>query len=406
MVSNDDGIEHHEDILKSQLLAAESMWDLLAVLTRVYAGEENKELDKAISDARWAVVKDLLHPDKRNFLPFELSIPTPGNLLPDYIQWSNYYMQHVLRRIAAFSKWWRPSKDIIEIIVKQLWESEVSDNPDEIIQLPELLKQFAIRCRELGNSRLQLAAFAESCRGDDESDFTATLCKIIWIQLLKFEKRVHRVRFCGSILSFILSPPEMNGSATSPPVASKSSGTNWIWGPNSAPTTTQPAKPQPTVELQQPSPSANSRKDRTRTAVLLTFAVVSVCLECGDEQRFPSDRVKKDVRYMEREIDFYCTEFLRWTSVSLHCDVIVAQALYTLGALLLERNSTEFPIIFRSLNDRLEVSVKNLHDNLPAIPTPKEMTSTNANASKNRALERRRRRLQSKIIELRCCVSL
>lgn len=255
----------------------------------------------------------------------------------------------------------------------------------------------------------------------------------IQIQLLKFEKRVHRVRFRGSILSFILSPPEMNGSATSPPVASKSSGTNWIWGPNSAPTTTQPAKPQPTVELQQPSPSANLRKvsyplrgrglhlcisvltihrkfaliqERTRTAVLLTFAVVSVCLECGDEQRFPSDRVKKDVRYMEREIDFYCTEFLRWTSVSLHCDVIVAQALYTLGALLLERNSTEFPIIFRSLNDRLEVSVKNLHDNLPAIPTPKEMTSTNATASKNRALERRRRRLQSKIIELRCCVSL
>lgn len=48
MVSNGDGIEHHEDILKSQLLAVESMWDLLAVLTRVYAGEENKELDKAM----------------------------------------------------------------------------------------------------------------------------------------------------------------------------------------------------------------------------------------------------------------------------------------------------------------------------------------------------------------------
>lgn len=37
------------------------------------------------SDARWAVVKDLLHPDKRNFLPFDLSIYTPGNLLPDYV---------------------------------------------------------------------------------------------------------------------------------------------------------------------------------------------------------------------------------------------------------------------------------------------------------------------------------
>lgn len=82
------------------------------------------------SDARWAVVKDLLHPDKRNFLPFDLSIYTPGNLLPDYVTrpskfslllkkfagvlivmyWYRFYMHHVLKRIAAFSKLWHPSK--------------------------------------------------------------------------------------------------------------------------------------------------------------------------------------------------------------------------------------------------------------------------------------------------------
>ncbi|EGZ16056.1 hypothetical protein PHYSODRAFT_506929 [Phytophthora sojae] len=47
-VSNGDGIEHREEILESQLLAAESMWDLLAVLTRVYADEENKEGGEAM----------------------------------------------------------------------------------------------------------------------------------------------------------------------------------------------------------------------------------------------------------------------------------------------------------------------------------------------------------------------
>ncbi|GMF50023.1 unnamed protein product [Phytophthora fragariaefolia] len=146
-----DDIEYREEILESQLLALESSWELLAVLTR--------------------------------------------------------------------------------IVVKQLWRTDPSDHPTEDVELPKFLKQFAIRCKELGNSRLQLAAFVESSCGDDEIDFTTTLCRIIWT----------------------------SGTVSSPPTVSKQSGTDWNWGPKNI--SGQQPKAQE-VGSQQDSASAHSAKVR------------------------------------------------------------------------------------------------------------------------------------------------
>ena len=135
-------------------------------------------------------------------------------------------------------------------------------------------------------------------------------------------------------------------------------------------------------------------QERMSTAVLLTFAIVGVCLECGDEQQFPIQRSDKDIRYMEREVDFYCKEILRRVSRKPQCEVLASQALYTLGALLLEKSSSEFPAVFWGLNDRLEFSMKQLLAN--SCVFPKQSAETKANAIKARDMDRRRRRFQSK----------
>jgi hypothetical protein len=112
-------------------------------------------------------------------------------------------------------------------------------------------------------------------------------------------------------------------------------------------------------------------------------------MECGEEQQLPINRANKDVRSMEREVDFYCKEILRCTSRKPECEVLVAQALFTLGSLLLGKNSTEFPTIFSSLNDRLKASVENLPTNPLVSSTPKQ--STGVITVKTRDLKKRGR---------------
>lgn len=73
------------------------------------------------------------------------------------------------------------STEVIEIILRQLWNNDIPHHPDEIIELPQLLKQFITRCKELGNSRSKLAAFAGEVN-DDTPDSTTVLCKIIWVR--------------------------------------------------------------------------------------------------------------------------------------------------------------------------------------------------------------------------------
>ena len=130
-------------------------------------------------------------------------------------------------------------------------------------------------------------------------------------------------------------------------------------------------------------------------AVLLTFAIAGVCIECGDCQHFPVQRSDKDVRYMEREVDFYCKEIFRRTSNTLNRAVLASQALYILGALLLEKNCTEFPAVFRGLNDRLESPMKILQAS-PSLAIPKRPAATRLNTAGRHDLHKSRRRLQRK----------
>ncbi|KAL4100485.1 hypothetical protein PRIC1_008277 [Phytophthora ramorum] len=380
--TDENDIELREEVLESQLLALESTWDLLTVLSRVYIDEGVNGREDTLADARWAVVKDLLHPETRDFLPFQLSNPQP-----DYQQCADTYKQHVLKRIEVFSKKWNPNKDIIEIILRQLWESDSSNVPDDILELPQLLKKFVSQCKELGNSTTQLTAFAETII-DDELDSTTALCKIIWIQYLKLEKRVHRRRFRSFILNVIPSTVDiMENSTVALPgqAAAKSTETNWIWDPKQRTRVeAQPVKPSPGRALHQPRTTPATGKELIRTTVLLSFAVLDICKECGDEQRFPTNRAEKDVRYMEREVNFYCNEILRWSAGKPACEVLAAQALYALGSLLLEKNSTEFPVIFRGLNEKLVSAVKNRQAN-PVV------TPGGTNAFKTRELEKHHR---------------
>ncbi|KAG4048035.1 hypothetical protein PC123_g16639 [Phytophthora cactorum] len=392
--------EDCDEVFESQLLALEATWDLLAILTRIYAEPDDDKHEEAVCDAKWAVVKDLLQPGKLNFLPFNLSPSQSTNPQSDYRHHANLYKQHVLKRITTFSKQWLPSKEVVELILRQLWGNDVPHHPDDIVELPHLLKQFTSRCKELGNARLRLAAFVGE--HNDDGDTTTSLCKIIWIQLLKLEKRVHRSRFRRSVLNAITDTPDKEQvptgnvlSTSAHQTASNASEKNWNWGPkHRTPVSIHPVQ-RPEVPLQRSPISSGIEKERMSTAVLLVFAVVGVCMECGDEQYFPIERPDKDVRYMEREVDFYCKEILRWTSGKPECEVLVAQALFTLGALLLEKNSTEFPTIFWGLNERLESSVKKLQANPLVSPTPKQSAGTRANTIKTSNLDDRRQRLQS-----------
>ncbi|RLN48425.1 hypothetical protein BBJ28_00000083 [Nothophytophthora sp. Chile5] len=98
---------------------------------------------------------------------------------------------------------------------------------------------------------------------------------------------------------------------------------------------------------------------------------------------------EKDIRYLEREVDFYCKEILRGTTGRPACEVVAAQALYVLGSLLLEKKSNEYAIIFWGLNAKLESSVKDLQ-------------AVASIAVKPRDQERQRRLLQSKSFSPHC----
>ncbi|CAH0486829.1 unnamed protein product [Peronospora farinosa] len=400
-------IENCNEVLKSQLLALEVTWNLLAVLTRIYADNHDNEHEEAVlssdgCDAKWAVVKDLLHPGKQDFLPFEVSDREWTSLQLRYRQFADVYKQHVLQRIALFSDMWLPCKEVIEIILRQLSDNDVVHHPDNIVELPQFLKQFITRCKELGNSRPSLATFATETSFDNP-DSTTMLCKIIWIQLLKLEKRVHRSRFRRSVLSAIPDVPDNDDNSTSSIDArsvsaqqillKRKSGMDWSWGSQQQTSANIQPADQPMAVSQRAPTSSEVEKKRMSTAVLLTFAIVGVCLECGDEQQFPIQRSDKDIRYMEREVDFYCKEILRRISRKPQCEVLASQALYTLGVLLLEKNSSEFPAVFWGLNDRLESSMKNLHAS--SCVFPKQSAENKVNAIKARDMDRRRRRFQS-----------
>ncbi|GMF17634.1 unnamed protein product [Phytophthora lilii] len=100
---------------------------------------------------------------------------------------------------------------------------------------------------------------------------------------------------------------------------------------------------------------------------------------------------------MEREVDFYCKEILRWTSGKPQCEVLTSQALFSLGLLLVEKNSTEFPIVFWGLNGRLESSMKHLEDHPVVMPKPSQTAESSVNTAKFRDMISRRRRDQGKL---------
>ncbi|KAL3670215.1 hypothetical protein V7S43_004528 [Phytophthora oleae] len=375
--TSNSNTEDLNEAFESQLLALDATWDLLAVLTRIYAEADDGKHEEAVCEAKWALVKVLLQPGERDFLPFNLP-PT------DYRRHSDLYTHYVLRRFITLSRNWHSSKDIIELILRKVWVSDAPHYPGDIAELPQFLKQYLSRCRKVGNGRAKLAAFAGEC--DDDGDITASICKIVWIHLTKLEKRAHRRRFCGSVLSVIPDTPNNEQAPASSALANslppqKKSGTDWNWAKQHATAVANPVKQ--VGEAQQRShTTCGVGKERMNTALLLTFAVVGVCLECGDEEQFPIERPDKAVRNMEREVDFYCKEIIRWTSGKPECEVLAAQSLYILGALLLEKNSTEFPTVFWGLNERLEASVRNLQANSVAPAIPKQSVGTTTDEEK------------------------
>ena len=73
------------------------------------------------------------------------------------------------------------STDVVETILRLLWRDHaVPLNSEDVVELPMFLKLFITHCKDLGNSRPKLAAFAGEASYDDE-DQTAMLCKIIWV---------------------------------------------------------------------------------------------------------------------------------------------------------------------------------------------------------------------------------
>ncbi|KAK1941280.1 hypothetical protein P3T76_007146 [Phytophthora citrophthora] len=356
--------ENRDEAFESQLLALDATWDLLTVLTRIYAESDDSKHEEAVCEAKWGLVKGLLqlHADKRGFLPFDLP-PT------DYA-------------------------DTMELILRRLWASDAPRYPGDIAELPQFLKEYLSRCRKIGNGRAQLAAFAGEC--DDDGDIAASICKIVWIHLLKLEKRVHRSRFYNNVLSTILDTPDKHhgpalSALTNPQPPQKES--DWNWGKTQHTTVvTNPVKQ--VGETQQRSNSAcGVGKERMKTALLLTFAIVGVCLECGDEEQLSIERRVKDVKNMARDVDFYCKEIIRWTSGKPEYEVLASQSLYMLGAFLLEKNSAEFPPVFWGLSEKLEASMRNLQANGIASTLPKKQ-AVGTNTDK----EKRHMRFQSAAI--------
>ncbi|KAG1713109.1 hypothetical protein DVH05_000835 [Phytophthora capsici] len=372
--------ENRDEAFESRVLALDATWDLLTVLTRIYAEADDGKHEEAVCEAKWGLVKALLQPGvlgKRDFLPFDLHVPPT-----DY---ADLYTHYVLKRLTTLHRLWHPSKDIVEIILRRLWANDVPRYPGDVAELPQFLKQYLSRCRKVGNERAKLAAFAGEC--DDDGDITASICKIVWIHLLKLEKRVHRRRFYSAVLSAIPDSshnqqvPASSVLTNSQPPQQKS-GTDWNWGKTTATAVANPVKQ--AGETQRSHAACGVGKERMNTALLLSFAIVGVCLECGDEEQFPIERPDKNVRTMERDVDFYCKEIIRWTSGKPECEVLASQALYMLGALLFEKNSTEFPTVFWGLNERLEASMRNLQASGAVSVIPKQLVGTSTEKEDSR----------------------
>ncbi|TDH68439.1 hypothetical protein CCR75_006658 [Bremia lactucae] len=376
-----------DETFRSKLLALEATWDLLAILSWIYSEPDAERHEEAVCDAKWAVVKDLLYPNKLLFLPFEAPLNQSINLQLEYCQCVDRYIQHVLKRITTFSKRWHPSTDVVEQILRQLCGTHALHFPHIIIfELPRLLKQYISQCRDIGNSKARLSAYAGENNNDD--DLTSNICRIIWIQLLKIDRRVHRSRFRRSVLNAIPQSSDIERNSTQIELlvpnqlrTCKSSEKDWHWA-------RKPDKLMNTAPVQQSQESQPLsliiKQEQLSTAILLVFGVVGICMECGDNNYFPIERPDKDVRYLEREVDFYCKEIHRWTAGKVECEVLAAQAFYTLGFVLLEKRSFEFPITFSSLNDRLDSSVRQLRANFPMPSSLSESHGATAWNMRNR----------------------
>uniref|UniRef100_K3W7C5 Uncharacterized protein n=1 Tax=Globisporangium ultimum (strain ATCC 200006 / CBS 805.95 / DAOM BR144) TaxID=431595 RepID=K3W7C5_GLOUD len=97
--------KEHEEKAQGQLLALQSVWDLCLLFASIFPSTLTKERDDAISEARWAVVKDLLQPGMNAFLPFESSaMTTHPHSCSDYSIYSSEYKYHVLQNVFLISK--------------------------------------------------------------------------------------------------------------------------------------------------------------------------------------------------------------------------------------------------------------------------------------------------------------
>ncbi|KAF1335548.1 hypothetical protein FI667_g1309, partial [Globisporangium splendens] len=370
----------HEETAQGQLLAVQSVWDLCLLFATIFPSTSTKERDDAISEARWAVVKDLLQPGMHAFLPFESSALTthPQSGGSDYPVYSSVYKNHVLQYVFLISKLSVPQSDIIERLLEEFWgdtkarfSAEHDRNTDAIELTPfwHQLLQHAIHSNDL-------SAFV-STQTWDSANSTEMISGILLVHILKFDKAIHRNRFrqpiCRAIAARYDATTQAADSSASqssnPKVgvekapATKANGWNWgTPGASDANKSVNNGNQKPTTTAQNPAITRGRDEERLMVSILLTLAVSSICQDAGPLSPSPStlrDTNQRANKSLKRDLEFYYKEIARILNGNPEHSVLLSQSLFVMGRLAIEY-SNEYPILFSYLNAQLVSGVQAL----------------------------------------------
>ncbi|TYZ69176.1 hypothetical protein PybrP1_012173 [[Pythium] brassicae (nom. inval.)] len=328
-----------DDVAEGRLLALQCAWDLCILLSAAFLRGDARESDGAISDARWAMVKDLLQPRTRSFLPFETPAPAASN--QEFASFASVFKLQVLQRVFALSKLSTPHSgtyNVVERLLEELWRSDdAQDDDPEPAELPPLWSAVMAAAEQGG--RLQDVVLAWQA---DSSDRTDAVSAIIMLQMFKFDKAVHRNRFRQPICRAIAARFDAThgGHAgeslqVSAPAATRApeKPSAWNWGSSGAKSDPKAVGRVEDAKKAEQSKALVARgrdEERLMVSVLLALAVPGICADAAPLSRESRDRPQGANKPLRRDLEFYCKELCRVAKGKDELALALGQALYLL----------------------------------------------------------------------------
>ncbi|DBA03321.1 TPA: hypothetical protein N0F65_011680 [Lagenidium giganteum] len=342
--------EHNEEHLECQLLALDCMWDLVVIVADLVDSPDgycvmsmplrsNVTLTPSTHRTMcWDFIKHIIQPNKHDWLPYG----STASCSVSFQSHTDLYRNRALCRLLRLSYIWKPSSDIVELCLNKAW---VSTSSDKTSRLPQFLSAIPLETDFTQQSAIDLVVSGKV----DGSSTVELLCQLIFLQVVKLEKPIHRNRFRSALLRSITQrladttakDPDTTSANKSQP-ASK-----WDWGSSN----TKHAQAVVKIEPRKPT-SSTDRSGEACVMLSVLFTLAQVTFRLNSSQPGQTTRTNK---VLNREVEFYCTEAIRVARQD--APVVLADFLYSVGIMAITK-TTAYAVPFAHFNEVLGSTAK------------------------------------------------